>query len=328
MQFIPHDIRLKKFAKLISPIAEKLKFETRRAEVAIADIAASTVPANDSIRPFDSQFAPNAAGPRSQTSPESSPESSSDSSLDSGGFFQPSELHASTEPMSLPSPLQSRAAKMANEPVTDQAFEYLRQHIMRRRSREFVNLSAREQALAKVGGLLSVHRESFGQRIYHFSQNNVLIAVLDRPRHRFYMRRDVPAMDYSDLSHIVRPDVAGAASAEFEAMPVQDAIWLYAQLDAEAMLDVPPDMGVNWLQLRRLPAVSPRLMTDHHMQIIRKLLTRQQRFELLRIKTAKDLQPNLVSDLACLYLTRSLAIIDNASQSITSRALPMKVRIR
>ncbi len=230
--------------------------------------------------------------------------------------------------MSLPGALQARAKKMAAQPVSDKAFEYLRQYIMRTRSREFGLLSSREQALAKVGGALYVHRDSFSQRVYHFTQNSLLVAVLDRQRNKFYMRRALPAIDYSDLSHTIRPDVAGAGSAEFEVLPMQDAVWMYAQHDQEALLDVPPDLGVNWLQLRRLPAVSPRLMTDHHMHTIRKLLTRQQRFELLRNQTPKELQSMLVSDLTCLYLTRSLIVLDNASQSITSQALPMKVVIR
>ncbi|MBS7807365.1 hypothetical protein [Variovorax sp. PCZ-1] len=250
----------------------------------------------------------------SKNQPEAAPDtaqalaSANDDGAEHSSFFQSPGHIVDIEPESLPGQLQNSASQIPAQLKSNPIFEHLRQSILRERSREFVKLTPREQALAKLGGAIYTNRQSFDKRVYHFSQNNVLIAVLDRARRRFYMRREIADMDYSEIYHLARPDTGGANSTDFDAIPVLDAVWAYAQHDAEAMLDLPPEFGASLFQLRQLPAISPNLMTDHHMQVIRKLLTRQLRFAQLRELMPQIQASVLVSDLVCLYLTRSLVL--------------------
>ncbi|MGB4115223.1 MAG: hypothetical protein WBK51_01605 [Polaromonas sp.] len=188
--------------------------------------------------------------------------------------------------------------------------------MLENRTAAFCRLYAYQKALARVGSMLNLHREDFGARVHHFLHRNLLVAVLDRPRNCFYMRKELTAGDYSDIHTVVRPDAGGVSSAQFEKVPVLDAVWAYAQHDPEAMLDLPTELATSWLRLRALPTVSPRMLSPQHMAVISRLLMRDQHIDdLLQGKDVEE-QSEVLTSLACLLITRSVLLTQTPLQSM------------
>jgi hypothetical protein len=283
-----HREQLKKFSELIRPIATAL--------VSASDAAID----KDKLQALGS-------GPTSQTET---------SVGDSSGFFHvaPSNISSQTKPLfgSPPhtAPLQP-VARQANNQLSS-----LKQIMLESRAALFGLLLPHQQALARVGGMLNLHREDYGQRVYHFMHSNVLVAVLDRPQNCFYMRKALAAGDYSDIHTVVRPDAGGASSGLFEKVPVLDAVWAYALHDPEALLDLPAELATSWLRLRALPTVSPRMLGPQHMAVISRLLMRDQHIDDLLQGQDVQAQSDLVTSLACLLITRSVLLTQTPLQSM------------
>ncbi|NJS36868.1 MAG: hypothetical protein HC765_11340 [Brachymonas sp.] len=110
----------------------------------------------------------------------------------------------------------------------------------------------------------------------------------------------------SDLHAVMRPQGAEASGRDLEQIPVQDLVWQYGQHDPEALLDLPTEIGTHWLHLRKLPNVSPSLLQERHLVLIRLLLVREQLFDQLLKQTPKQDHSKLMRDVASMVLTRSV----------------------
>jgi hypothetical protein len=276
----PHSDRLRRFSDIIQPIAESLN----------SNISSVSEPSAASVLP------------RGDIANSKRPQDNIQSSEDYGFFSSLQHFEeASTQPMGLPP-----GAAHADGKPPGRLFEYLRQSVLQRSAKEFTKLPLRLQAIARMGGLIYTERLNFQPRIYHLLANGVLLGVLDRRKGRFFMRRRIAPIDLTDLHCVIRPHHDEKISAEMELMPVQDAVWLYGMHDPEALLDLPAEMGTHWLHLRKLPSISPHLLVDRHMALIRLLLVREHLFDQLLRSTPKHNHTHLLRDLASMLLTRSI----------------------
>jgi hypothetical protein len=267
-----HSEHLEKLAKLVRPIARRIA-ETQASSAAADSIADSAQDAS-SLLPGGS------------------------------GFFSENPTSQTANPLR---PADTLGAALS-ERKANAVFERLRQITLQQHAKNFGQLDAKTQALARIGGLIHLHREEFGQRVYHFQACNQLIAVLDRPKKRLFLKRQLAALDFSDVSTISKPSTTSAPGTDFERMSLQDAVWTYARHDPEALLDLPAQLGLGWLHLRKLPQVSPQLLAAADMAVIRKLLIREQRFDQLRRQAQPTELLALLSTLASLYLARSITV--------------------
>jgi hypothetical protein len=266
-----HSEHLEKLAKLVRPIARRIA--EAQASSAAADSIADSAQDASSLLPGGS------------------------------GFFSEYSGHDANQLR----PADTLGAALS-EQKANAVFERLRQITLQQHAKNFGQLDAKTQALARIGGLIHLHREEFGQRVYHFQACNQLIAVLDRPKKRLFLKRQLAALDFSDVSTISKPSTTSAPGTDFERMSLQDAVWTYARHDPEALLDLPAQLGLGWLHLRKLPQVSPQLLAAADMAVIRKLLIREQRFDQLRRQAQPTELLALLSTLASLYLARSITV--------------------
>ncbi|NJM44708.1 MAG: hypothetical protein HC858_13500 [Brachymonas sp.] len=207
----------------------------------------------------------------------------------------------STHPMGLP----PEEAKLEGRPP-GRLFEYLRQAVLQRSAKEFNDLPLQIKAAARIGGLIYTERATFLPRIYHVLADGSLLGILDRRKGQFFIRRQIQSEDLSDLHAVMRPQGAEASGRDLEQIPVQDLVWQYGQHDPEALLDLPTEIGTHWLHLRKLPNVSPSLLQERHLALIRLLLVREQLFDQLLKQTPKQDHSKLMRDVASMVLTRSV----------------------
>jgi hypothetical protein len=281
MQVLSHADQLRRFRDIISPIAN-----------ALGEVLKTP---SDALSGSDHQV----------DSVSSMQNAGGDSSLphESSEFFNDARQEADTKPMGLP--LDAHGSEIKQ---TGRLFEYLRQKVLQRSAKEFNQLPIQIQALARMGGLIYTERENFQQRVYHLLANGKPLGVLDRRKGHFYVRQEIPQVDLTDLHCVMRPHGANELSHDMALMPVQDAVWLYGAHDPEALLDLPAEMGIHWLRLRKLPNVSPHLMQDRHLALIRILLVRDKLFDQLLRNSSKNDHVHLLRDLASMLLTRAIEI--------------------
>jgi hypothetical protein len=280
-----HSERLRSFAALIEPIARLLDKETKDKSANSSNISRDTA---------DTQ-------PHSRNAQSSGMLPDSQADGDSSSFFKPGHQKQTSQPASLPMALGGNSAGESNR-----RFELVRQELIQHQHSQFALLPFKTQMMAKIGGLLYAERMSLAERAYHFVCDGQMIGMLDRKRERLYVREDSSMQDFSDLHCVARPDSAARAIAGFESAQIQDCVWMYAAHDPEALLDLPPEAGTHLLSLRRLPKVSTHLLADSQMILIRQLLMRPQSFDQLSEGMTRSKFRNLMRDMACMLLTRSI----------------------
>jgi hypothetical protein len=286
-----HQDRLKAFAALILPIARALHIEAK-SEVQSAPLKPSAV--LSSAPDLQASFTEN-QGVAAQNSSDT--DSSFFNSISSESEFKPVGLH---EPL-------------AGE--TNRRCELVRQELIQFQHSQFSSLPLKTQMMAKVGGLLYLERMNLEHRTYHLVCDGQLIGMFDRKRESLYVRQDSPLRDFSDLHCVTRPDTARRDATGLELVQIHDCVWLYAAHDPEALLDVSPQVGTHLLSLRRLPKVSPSLLTDSQMILIRQLLLRPKRFDELSQGNTRNQLRRLMRDIACMTLTKSLEFTAAASST-------------
>jgi hypothetical protein len=280
MKRLPHIDRLRLLSGMVKPIAQSLKSASHSGSSAT----------EESNRLPDSQI--------------DSGRIDADSSLpqDSSGFFiVANQQQSSSQSVGLPP-----EASYADGQTPGRLFEYLRRAVLQQSAKDFSELPIRLQAIARMGGLIYTERLNFQPRVYHLLANGALLGVLDRKRGRFYLRKQFDPIDLTDLHAVIRPHDAEKPNSSMELMPVHDAVWLYGMHDPEALLDLPTEMGTYWLHLRKLPSVTPNLLLDRHLALIRLLLVRERLFDQLLRSTPKKDYTHLLRDLASLFLTRAI----------------------
>lgn len=224
-----------------------------------------------------------------------------------GSFFSDFAPQLWARPVRTPSQLND-LSRLKIQPYANRLFEKLRQVVLQQNVNHFGKLDARTQALARLGGLLVMYREEFGDHIYQFKLGDDLIAVLDRPKGKFWLKRQLRGMDFSSISTQTQSQMNPGPHDDFERISVQDAVWLYAKHDPEAMLDLPHELGIADMQLRKLPKVSAQYLGDADLLLIRQLALHPQCFDQVREKTQLALQLTQLRTLACLYLTRCITV--------------------
>jgi hypothetical protein len=322
MRQTSHSDRLKAFSSLIEPIARLLESEKK--------VKPATTPSPEQQAAGSSAKSPSDSKPSSSSLSRDSGRGHEDDSGDdqgsASGFFHPKHDPDASKPMSLPMPLGGAGAFA--EHATNRRYELVRQEMIQFQHEQFALQPSKMQMMAKLGGLLYSERMNLKERAYHFVCNGQLVGMLDRKRERLYVRQEAPTQDFSDLHCIARPDAAVQEMAGFARAQLQDCVWLYAAHDPEALLDVPFEAGTHLMRLRRLPKVSPHLLADSQMILIRQLLIRPQGFDQLSPNFSRSLFRNLMRDLACMLLTRSLEFTTVAPPAGTPRQVKYRVVTR
>lgn len=229
---------------------------------------------------------------------------------DGGSYFSDFQSHPFVRPMRSSNELSVKIG-LPFQPHANRLFELLRQVSLQQNLKSFDQLDMKTRVLARLGGLLVMYREDFHNRLYHFMAEEQLIAVLDRAKGKLLIKNPLHAMDCSNIAMHEVQRSQPSADDDFERVSVQDAVWLYARHDPEAALDLPSDVGRAWLQLRKLPKVSPRLIYDTDLAMMRALSARPQRFDDVREKTKLPTQLLQLRALTCLYLTRCLSVSES-----------------
>jgi hypothetical protein len=208
---------------------------------------------------------------------------------------------------------QAAPLHSASTGQTNRRFELVRQELIQYQHSQFSLLPLKTQMMAKVGGLLYSERMNLEKRAYQLVCDGQLIALLDRKLSHLYVRKDIQSDDFSDLHCVSRPDSAARNVKGLELVHLHDCVWLYAAHDPEALLDVSQQAGTHLLRLRRLPKVSPSLLTDSQMILIRQLLLRPKSFDELSQGNTRNQLRRLMRDIACMTLTRSLEFMTTVS---------------
>lgn len=166
---------------------------------------------------------------------------------------------------------------------------------------------------AVAQALWSEHTNSY-PLLVHISGPKGVVAVLDQAQQRVWVRRNVPYIEPHTLSWIeMAASTMQPSTDDFAATTVHHLLWYYGQAVPLAPAALPTDMGSVPLQLRRFPPVDPQALEMRHLALLRVLSAGALSFVQLQSRTSVPDQAHLCADLASLYFTGSLVLMDNAA---------------
>lgn len=98
-------------------------------------------------------------------------------------------------------------------------------------------------------------------------------------------------------------------SKEFSSYAMYSLLWFYGQVYSHAPDLLPPEMGLQLIQLRRFPPVEPAALEMRHLALIHVFSGGALSFTQLQKQIAPEFADSLCADLASLYFTGALRLL-------------------
>ncbi|MBS7806253.1 hypothetical protein [Variovorax sp. PCZ-1] len=95
----------------------------------------------------------------------------------------------------------------------------------------------------------------------------------------------------------------------YASYPMYSLLWFYGQVYSHAPDLLPPELGLQLIQLRRFPPVEPAALEMRHLALIHIFSGGALSFTQLQQQIAPELAHNLCADLASLYFTGTLRLL-------------------
>jgi hypothetical protein len=171
----------------------------------------------------------------------------------------------------------------------------------------FAQYGAGHAALAQL--LWEGHKNTL-QRGMNILGPHALVAMFGPLEKKVWVHRNMPTYAAHDLAWQEAPGNAlppGSQPGEFDTTNQHHLLWFYGQTVPEAVLALPPSIGLLALRLRRFPPVEPQVLELRHLAMLRLFSAGPMYFSHLFANTHKQDQDKLVADVASFYFTGSLA---------------------
>jgi hypothetical protein len=164
-----------------------------------------------------------------------------------------------------------------------------------------------------VAQMLWAEHEKLGLGEVQIHSANSLLAVM-QPAHGKVALCAQVYQPQAPLALRQLPERSGSgawpgAGKGFETHTLYSLLWFYGQVYSAAPELLPPEMGTQLIQLRRLPPVEPAALEMRHLALIHIFSGGALSFTQLQQMVAAEQSPSLCADLASLYFTGSLRLL-------------------